>query len=172
MRRPPDTNPRVQPSPVGRGDFDLGVELNPFLRYRDRLDSHRRALEGGLGDRWFVERVRSLDAAVAEIDGHGFRVTPILDGAALALAAHLDVDLVIKVEAGNVGGSHKARHLFGVALHLAVDEALGAPAADHLAIASCGNAALGAAVIAAAMRRRLDVYVPVWANERVVESAG
>ncbi len=142
--------------------------MNPFLHYRDRLDSYGRARAGGLSDQWFVERVQSLDAAVAEIDGHGFGVTPILDGAALAQAAHLDVDLVIKVESGNVGGSHKARHLFGVALHLAVDEALGAPVVDHLAIASCGNAALGAGVVAGAMDKRLDVYVPVWANDRVV----
>ncbi len=141
---------------------------NPFIRYRARLDSHARAMEHGLGDQWFVDTVEQLDAAIAEVEGHGFRITPIVDGGRLAAAAGLDVDLVIKVEAVNVGGSHKARHLFGVALHMAVDEALGSRPAPRLAIASCGNAALGAAIVAAAMHRALEVYVPEWASESVV----
>ncbi|MDH3295060.1 MAG: PLP-dependent lyase/thiolase, partial [Acidimicrobiia bacterium] len=37
------------------------------------------------------------------------------------------------------------------------------------AIASCGNAALAAGVIAAAMNRHLEVFVPTWADEPVVE---
>ena len=132
---------------------------NPFLRYRERLDSYAAVRNGRLSDERFVEIVTSLDHAISAIEGHGFVVTPVIDGSALAAAAGLDVELWIKSEAGNVGGSHKARHLFGVALHLLVDEALGALPADRLAIASCGNAALGAGIVAAALDRQLEVYV-------------
>jgi len=41
--------------------------------------------------------------------------------------------------------------------------------APRLAIASCGNAALGAAVVARAMNYPLDVYVPTWADAAVTE---
>ena len=68
----------------------------------------------------------------------------------------------MKDETGNVSGSHKARHLFGVLLYLEVAERLGLadPRAAELAIASCGNAALAAAVVAAAGGRALRVFVP------------
>ena len=142
--------------------------MNPFIKYRKRLDSYSYVIANGLSDQWFVEQVEALDAAVAGVEGHGFEETPVVDGTALANAAGLDVDLFIKAEPHNVGGSHKARHLFGVALHLLAHEALGAEKQNNLAIASCGNAALGAAVIAAAMKRNLEVFVPVWADEVVV----
>ncbi len=166
-RCPSGATSRLETKPTG--------EQNPFLRYRDRLDSHRRAIDGGLGDEWFVDAVGSLDDAVAAVDGHGFRLTPVVGGTALAVAAGLStrVTLTIKDETGNVSGSHKARHLFGVALHLLVDERLGLapPAGDRppLAIASCGNAALAAGVIAAALERELRVFVPTWAEETVVD---
>jgi threonine synthase len=145
------------------------VDENPFLRYRDRLDSHAVALAGGLSDSQFVAMVQDLDAAVAVVDGHGFRMTPTVRMPGLATAAGLDVDLSVKIEVDQVGGSHKARHLFGVVLHLLVEEALGAVPVEHLAIASCGNAALGAGVIARALGRPLQVFVPPWADRTVVE---
>jgi threonine dehydratase len=89
----------------------------------------------------------------------------------------------VKDETGNVSGSHKARHLFGTLLELALEEARrdapaggGAgpagprePAAGPpLAIASCGNAALAAAVVARAAARRLDVFIPPDADPAVV----
>jgi threonine synthase len=83
-------------------------------------------------------------------------------GAALGLPAALWV----KDDTGNVGGSHKARHLFGTMLHLAVEDEAG----GELAIASCGNAALAAAVVAKAARRSLQVFVPTWADRAVVKS--
>ncbi|MGI9605675.1 MAG: PLP-dependent lyase/thiolase [Acidimicrobiales bacterium] len=144
------------------------MTANPFLRYRERLDSYESVRSGAMTDARFVEIVEELDAAVAGVEGHGFVETPIVDGSALAAAAGLDIELSIKAEPHNVGGSHKARHLFGVALHMLVEEALGAPRAERLAIASCGNAAMGAGVIAAAMDRPLDVFVPTWADETVV----
>lgn len=146
---------------------------NPFVRYRERLDSHAAARAGGLSDGWFVETVEQLDAAVAEVDGHGFRITPTMPMPELASSAGLDgVELLVKVEVDNVGGSHKARHLFGVALRMLVDEALGSPRADRLAIASCGNAALGASVVARALGRPLEVFVPTWADPPVIDQLG
>lgn len=142
---------------------------NPFVRYRDRLDSYEAVRAGRITDDRFVEIVSELDRAVAEVEGHGFVETPVVDGAALAAAAQLDVDLWIKAEPGNVAGSHKARHLFGVALAQLVSEELGAPVIDRLAIASCGNAALAAGVVAAALHRRLDVFVPTWAEPSIVD---
>ena len=138
---------------------------HPFLRYRRRLGSYLVAREAGWSDEQFVETVASLDDALRGVWGSGFAITPVTDEPALAAAVGVD-HLVVKDETHNVSGSHKARHLFGLALWMAVR----APADDgaRLAIASCGNAAMGAAVIAAAMRRALDVFVPVWADEAVV----
>ncbi|MEQ8842141.1 MAG: PLP-dependent lyase/thiolase [Acidimicrobiales bacterium] len=143
---------------------------NPFVRYRERLDSHAVALAGGMSDDEFVDVVERLDAAVAAIDGHGFRITPTTAMPDLAGRAGLadGVELFVKIEVDNVGGSHKGRHLFGVALQMLVDERLGAAPSGPLAIASCGNAALGASVIARALDRPLQVFVPTWADPPVV----
>ncbi len=146
----------------------MSGESNPFLRFRDRLDSYWPVRAGDMSDHQWVELVAGLDESVREVEGHGFVETPVFEASALADAAGLDVDLWVKAEPNNVGGSHKARHLMGVAINMLVDEALGAPVADRLAIASCGNAAMGAGVIAAAMKRPLDVYVPTWADTTVV----
>lgn len=149
---------------------DLAVgEDQPFVRYRERLDSYAVARAGGLSDEHFVDIVSQLDEAVAAVDGAGFTATPVVDGAELAGEIGLDVDLVVKVEIDNVSGSHKARHLFGVAVQMLVDEALGRVDDARLAIASCGNAALGAGVIARALDRPLDVFVPTWADATVVD---
>ncbi|MEM7275731.1 MAG: PLP-dependent lyase/thiolase [Actinomycetota bacterium] len=152
------------------------TEANPFLRYRDRLDAYGPVREGKLSDQRFVELVEGLDAAVATVEGRpgdpGFAPTPLVDGTTLAAAAGLDAELWIKAEPGNVAGSHKARHLFGVAVHLLVAEAVDGRSetgGQRLAIASCGNAALAAGVIAAALDRPLDVFVPTWADDGIVD---
>ena len=132
-------------------------ESNPFLRYRELLHSYRSAIERGVSDDEFVDLVAELDAAVAGVDGTGFRETPLLRSDSLARA--LGVATVwVKDETGNVSGSHKARHLFGLMLWLRLQESVSA--AVPLAIASCGNAALGAAVVARAAGRELEVFVP------------
>jgi threonine synthase len=77
----------------------------------------------------------------------------------------------VKDETGNVSGSHKARHLFGLLVHLEVVERLGlASGRDRppLAIASCGNAALAAAAVAKAGGRHLEVFVPTDADPWVL----
>lgn len=144
-------------------------ELNPFLRFRHRLDSYEAVRSGRMSDAQFVQIVGGLDAAIASVDGSGFTLTPVVDAPELAAAIGLMAELVIKDETGNVSGSHKARHLMGVAIGMLVDEALGGPQGGRLAIASCGNAALAAGVVAAAMSRPLEVFVPVWADRVVVD---
>ncbi len=138
---------------------------NPFLRYRCGLWSYHLALESGMTDEGFCAAVEALDSRVAEVNGRGFMVTPAFENS--ALGAELGVEVWVKDETGNVTGTHKARHLMGLALHLAVK---GAPAAQRLAISSCGNAALAAAAVANAAGRPLDVFVPTWAESGVVDA--
>ena len=141
-----------------RVEWPAGGEPNPFIRYRTMFHWYHVARAAGLADDTIVEDVARLDAAVARVDGRGFRVTPFEYCA--------DLDAWVKDETNNVGGSHKARHLFGtlLALHFMDNE----DAARPLAIASCGNAALAAAVVARAAERRLQVFVPLEADLAVV----
>jgi len=149
------------------------AEANPFLGYRSLLHSYHLARAGGLGDEEYRRLVAALDAAVAEVDGHGFRATPLRRAGELSarLGFKADGGVWIKDETGNVSGSHKARHLMGVAIHLEVAARLGLTGEGPppmLAIASCGNAALAAAVVARAARREIEVFVPVDAPPAVV----
>lgn len=151
--------------------FPTDGEPAVFVRYRTQLRAWHIAQAAGLDDARFVALVRRLDEAVAAVDGRGFRETPFEPAPALAAAAGLPGGaLWVKDETHNVSGSHKARHLMGVMLELQVAEALGSHAGDaRLAIASCGNAALAAAVVARAAGRDLDVFVPDWADAAVVD---
>jgi threonine synthase len=152
---------------------DRGAE-HPFVRWRRGLWSYSAARAGGMSDADWIACVETLDRAVAAIEGHGFRATPFAP--ADALAARLDRPsgtLWIKDETGNVAGSHKGRHLFGLALAIEVLERTGRARREEtcrrgLAIASCGNAALAAAVIARATNRPLRVFVPTDADPVVV----
>ena len=150
-------------SPPG-ADFDIDAEAsNPFLRYRRLLWAYRHFTEAGRNEADYAATVTKLDRRVAEIDGGGFRVTPTQ--AASQLGERLGLNLWVKDETCNVTGTHKARHLMGLALHL---DATGEPPGRRLAISSCGNAALAAATVAAAAGRPLDVFIPPWADETVV----
>lgn len=143
---------------------------NPFVRFRRLSYSWQLAQVSGVSDAAYVALVRDLDSAVAEVDGHGFAATPLLRGGALESELGLAEGRIwIKDETGGVAGSHKARHLMGVAIALAVAERTGlARAPSSLAIASCGNAALAAAVVARAAGRPLRVAVPTWADATIV----
>lgn len=146
---------------------------SPFLRYRGLLHSQHRATAGGLGDDEVAEIVVRLDEAVARVAGAGFRVTPFGrdDTLSRELGFSASGGVWLKDETHNVAGSHKGRHLMGVLLHLEVAERLGLADPAHrpdLAIASCGNAALAAAVVARAADRRLRVFVPVEADPVVL----
>ena len=139
---------------------------NPFIRYRHRLLGYHRALNAHHTDIDYLEHVSDLDSRLAAIDGHGFAETPLTIETDLANAIGLDPMqmLFVKDETHNVAGSHKARHLFGILLNLS-NEALKRP----FAIASCGNAALAAAVVSKAAGAKLEVYIPTDAEESVVE---
>jgi len=165
--------------------------VNPYARWRTRFHAWHRAVALGWRDAEYVGLVGRLDTAVAMVDGHGFRITPFARSGPLsdALGFSAAGGVWVKDETGNVSGSHKARHLFGTLLELAVEEArrdardagaagggaggaasLGPlPERAPLAIASCGNAALAAAVVARAADRHLDVFIPPDADPVVVE---
>ncbi len=155
-----------------RGLLDAGA-TDPFLRYRRWLAPYRLARAVGLSDAAWTELVDELDRRLQDVDGRGFRVTPTTRQPALAAALGLSGDLWIKDETHNVSGSHKGRHLAGVMLYLRVLEISGLALADglrarRLAIASCGNAALAAAIVARAAEWPLDVFIPVDAEPAVV----
>ena len=146
---------------------------HPFQRYRELLSPYRAARAAGLPDAAWDDIVGRLDDALVAVDGTGFRITPMTAEPALAGAAGVPGTLWVKDETRNVSGSHKARHLMGVMLYLRVIDAARLPIAQglaerRLAIASCGNAALAAAVIARAADWPLDAFIPPDADTAVV----
>jgi len=149
-------------------EFSRGEDPDPFVRHRELLHSCHAARRRGLDDAAYVDLVRRLDDAVAGVDGHGFRTTPFGRQSALSdqLGFGAGGGVWVKDETGNVSGSHKARHLMGIMLYLQVVERREKP---PLAIASCGNAALAAAVVARAAGRALEVFVPPDAEAAVLD---
>ncbi len=151
-----------------RVEFVRGDDPNPFIRHREMSHAWHAARHRGLTDEAYVDLVRRVDDAIATVDGCGFRTTPF--GRSDALSERLGFDAAggvwVKDETGNVSGSHKARHLMGILLYLEVVERRERP---PLAIASCGNAALAAAVLARAAERPLRVFVPTDAEAPVLE---
>lgn len=172
LRRTLDPSALAFPLDEPQGD---GASSSTFVRYRTLMRAYHVARAAGWSGERYVELVERLDEAVRAVDGRGFRETPFEFAPALAERLGLgDGDVRIKDETGNVSGSHKARHLMGVMIDLLVAEALAGPSRTksrgrrRLAIASCGNAALAAAVVARAADRPLDVFVPTWADRDVV----
>ncbi|MCA9654133.1 MAG: PLP-dependent lyase/thiolase [Myxococcales bacterium] len=153
--------------------FPTAPRGNPYLDFAELMTPLHRAHALGVGEVDFRRMVKELDDAVAEVDGQGFRPTPWMSLPELA-AGLGDPRMLLwaKDETTNVGGSHKARHLMGVMIHLRLAELAGLAdpgARPPLAIASCGNAALGAAVVARAARWPLRVFVPTDAEPAVLE---
>jgi threonine synthase len=144
-------------------------EPNPFIRYRELFHAYHLGRANGMSDADHVHLVEQLDKAVAAVDGHGFSATPFERSE--ALSERLGCEVWVKDETRSVGGSHKSRHLMGLMIHLLVAEQAGLAAEEEtrdLAISSCGNAAVAAAVVARAADRRLRVFVPTWADHMVV----
>ena len=139
-------------------------EQNPFIKWRKLLWSWHRATKSGWSDKNYVDLVNEIDMGIASTDGFGFQITPV--GVWDKALHSLPNKCFWKNETINVAGSHKARHLMGLLLHLAVDAVDGD---RRLAISSCGNAALGAATIARAVSRPIDVFIPSWANPKIVQ---
>ena len=163
--------------------FDVPIEafrptddVNPFLAYRPYLAVDAFGAAIGLDDSTRKVIIQELDDAVKAIDGVGFTRTPMLRADALsdALGFTEDGGIWIKDETHNVAGSHKARHLFTELVHLVMAERAGvAPwksPSDRpmLAIASCGNAAIAASTLAAAVQWPIAVHVPTAASPSVI----
>jgi threonine synthase len=157
----------------GRLEWPAADDPNPFLAYRILFHATHVGRAHGMSDADLGGVIRRLDRAVEAVDGRGFRETPFAPSRVLSARLRFGPsgEVWVKDETGNVSGSHKARHLFGLLLHLEVMERLGLSSKRDrppLAIASCGNAALAAAVVARAAQRALDVFVPTDADPVVV----
>ncbi|MCE9621431.1 MAG: PLP-dependent lyase/thiolase [Actinomycetia bacterium] len=139
-------------------------ESNPFLGFRRYLAVDTFMERAGITD----ERRAAL---IGDL-GQGFVTTPFERADALSdeLGFTTDGGVWVKDETHNVGGSHKARHLFPILVHLLAAEESGLAAwsgRPPLAIASCGNAAIAAATLAAKVSWPLHVFVPQWASASV-----
>lgn len=144
---------------------------NPFLAYRRWLavDAYGDAV--GISDADRESVTVGLDSAIARVCGTGFVRTPLERAAGLsdALGFSAEGGVWVKDETHNVGGSHKARHLFTEMLQFLYAERAGLRTSrPRLAIASCGNAAIAASTIARAVEWPIDVFVPTSASASVV----
>jgi len=152
-------HPVVGGAPVEDLDDD-----NPMVRYAPRTAWWEFAGAHGMTE---AARI-ALAADVAA----GFAVTPLRVHELALQAGAPPVPVWVKDETGNVAGSHKARHLVGILLHLRAAELLGAtatgPTRRPLAIASCGNAAIAAATLARRVEWPIEVFVPTWASATVL----
>ena len=149
---------------------------NPFVAFRRMLAWDAFAASTGMSDHERREFVERTDALVAAVAGTGFRFTPVARQATTsdALGFTPAGGLWVKDETHNVAGSHKARHLFTELLHLLVAESKGltpwpSQSRPELAIASCGNAAIAASTLAAAVDWPIRVFVPVAADPAVAD---
>jgi hypothetical protein len=94
-------------------------DVDPLIAFADRLAWRAFAAAHGLTGSEADRLTRGLDAAVQEIDGTGFHQTPLARAATLSAELGLASGGVwVKDETGSVAGSHKARHLATIALHL------------------------------------------------------
>jgi threonine synthase len=126
---------------------------NPFARWGPRLAWWAFARSNGMTEAACLALTHEVAA--------GFPVTPFAP--CDALSDDIGCEVWVKDETGDVAGSHKARHLVTILLHLRAAELLGL--SSHrapLAIASCGNAALAAATLARRVGWPIDVFVPEW----------
>ncbi|MEZ5256954.1 MAG: PLP-dependent lyase/thiolase [Ilumatobacteraceae bacterium] len=169
------TAPRAS-APPALGGLPTRDSTNPFRAFQRQLAVDAFAAANGMSHGRRGELIEATDAAVAAVAGTGFEVTPFAraDELSAALGFSEDGGVWIKDETSNVGGSHKARHLFTILLHLLAVESLGsAPWAQGdrppLAISSCGNAAIAASTLAAAVGWPIRVFVPPWAAASVTD---
>lgn len=138
---------------IGTDIPELIDDPNPFVRYGRSLAWWAFAQAHGMSD----EQCIALTREVAD----GFFITPCASNE--LLSAKLGADVWVKNETGQLGGSHKARHLVTILLHLRAAEELGLADKDNrrpLAIASCGNAAIAASTLAKTAGWPIQVYVP------------
>lgn len=150
--------------PVVAGpDPELIDDPNPFVRYGRSLAWWAFAQAHGMTD----ERCVALTREVAD----GMIATPA--GQNDLLSDELEAEVWVKTEVDQLGGSHKARHLVTILLHLRAAEELGLADRDQrrpLAIASCGNAAIAASTLAEKAGWPIQVYVPMIDGGPVIET--
>jgi threonine synthase len=146
--------------PLEVGEPERVDDPNPFVAYGPRMAWWAFARANGMTEAACVALARDVAA--------GFTATPLVRSD--VLSERLGAGVWVKDETANVGGSHKGRHLASALLHLRAAEALGLADRSRrsLAIASCGNAAIAAAVLAQRSEWPLEVFVPDWADEGVL----
>jgi threonine synthase len=153
-------------------ELDDTGDRNPFLAFRIHLAWDAFAGAQGLTPLARIALINEVDGLIAAVAGTGFFRTPCARADALsdALGFSSTGGVWVKDETNHVAGSHKARHLFTTLLHLLTLERLGELAERRpLAIASCGNAALAASTLAAAVSWPIRVFVPPSAEQSVLD---
>ncbi len=151
-------------------------DANPFVAFRPYLAWDSFAAAHGMTDEARIALIGQVDADISTVAGTGFHVTPFERAGQLsnALGFNSKGGVWVKDETGQVAGSHKARHLMTIMLHILTAESMGmapwsgASNRPPLAIASCGNAAYAAATLAAAAKWPLRVFVPPHADPVVL----
>jgi threonine synthase len=153
--------------------FSTTDDPHPFIRFDPVLMWARLAESRGLDRAARAGLVRHLDNLIADVAGTGVVGCAVhrLDALSELLGFEGGGGIWSLDVTDDVAGSAKARHLMSILLTLIAGELTGERvAADRapLAIASCGNAALAAATLAASVNWPIEVYVPVAADEAVV----
>ncbi|QJT09355.1 PLP-dependent lyase/thiolase [Oceanidesulfovibrio marinus] len=138
-----------------RDAWDDG-ERGSFRVFRNALSSHLLA-----GEQGYLAQLEGINDNLMRFHGLTFEATALFSARPLAAAIGHDGLLLAKDETANVGGSNTARHLMGTLLYIEAHRRLtDSPAKTPLAIHSCGDAALGAAIVARAGEYPLHCFVP------------
>jgi threonine synthase len=165
--------------PQGKGDFHVlipifkprrkriiktDLESIPFILFDNFISSNYL-----LGKKDYKEIVRNVDIGLKKLGMPPFHITPLTNSKELenklGLSSHT---LFIKDETENVTNSHKARHGMANLLYIeALRRIKKEKEKKQLAIYSCGNAALGAAAIAASLGYKLFTFVPETISKEV-----
>ncbi|MCQ2914559.1 MAG: pyridoxal-phosphate dependent enzyme [Alphaproteobacteria bacterium] len=131
-----------------------------FSVFREFTGSYQLALKFGKSA-WWLEKVISLSNECKKLSGIGFVRTSHCQ--ADDLAKQIDIPagtLFVKNETEQMMGSHKARHLAGVIMHLETLREINKTERKPLAIFAKGNAVVSAAIIAKAAGYKLYAFVP------------
>src|SRR5262249_24246514 len=119
---------RIEPFVPAEGADE--PHLNPFVDHRRRMAWYQFAISHGYDDAAAVSLAEEVDEAVRDVAGVGFAATMV--GRSAGLSEALGLDIWVKDETGNVGGSHKGRHLTTILLHLlAAERTDTAPGGGH-----------------------------------------
>ena len=144
----------------------INIHDNPYRVFKEFYSVYHLANFLNIN---FNEILDSIDTALNKLREPAFKFTEFS-----TCSFHRNkqnIRFVYKNETNNITGSHKARHLMGNILYIEVLRKAGViKNKPHLAIYSCGNAALAAAAIAKAACYKLKVFVPEDINFNVKKS--